>query len=377
MSGLVSKCCCECTSIYRVFEPCSETNASVDVRRAATTVVALDNEYGSGGWPGTVYLYDGTCGCDAYCGTWVCDNRANVQDASGNYENICTAVPCDAATAAYPCPACTDTELPFINVRPLDLGSRFTEVDTDCCDLLCPTSCPSKPNVTSSDCGLWEHQEFVYIDPVLSTGGFTWTGLYGQIATFNVDSYQVVDSYEAAATSTSSFKSWLIKVNYTTSMDISNMSSGGLCTNGNNPNTSVSSHLYVSFLASPCSPNLNCSPTGVGVSTTISLMQDSMTTNYPYNGSTYNIFWGIACPNNNERIYFKLTGTNLFDPVPDRPCAQYERTATKWDHQKVQCSTPAGYPLGYDTAADCDQFSSSSAILRWTTSIRYPADPTP
>jgi len=147
MAGRV-KCCCGCSSSYRVFVPCNETVTSVDYR---APVLTLADFKASGFSESIVYLYEDIDECDDYCGTWQCVSSAD------DPLNRCHP---DAGGGLSACPACFDwdgtLDTPFRFVRPAELAafvSRFTSVN-DCCDLLCPSDCSDQGNVVPSDCGV-------------------------------------------------------------------------------------------------------------------------------------------------------------------------------------------------------------------------------
>ena len=379
--SLHRKCCCGCNSIWRVFEPCEQTTTGVDAQRVVTTVTGLDLEYGEGQWQEKVYLFNGQCACDAYCGVWTCDSRANAQDEDDEYINICDSVPCDTAFSDNPCPECNDDEeLPFVMVRPADLN-RFTEVE-DCCDDACPSTCESGNPIPSNGCSAygWTHGDLTYHDPELTTGTMSWTGLYNQQATFRVDSYQIVDEVEALPTDNLnfSFKEWLVKVSYTTTMDISAMEEGGRCINPQtDPYTVVSGYTHIQVRVTPCRVRSN----GEGgscltINTNVSGGSSSLA-NFTWHGNTYSNDWGIACDNPNgsfpERIGWR-TQTYSSDPLTEE-CATFGDTVETTRRMNVSTSQLGGYPLGGDF--DGTSFTDPSALWEWSMKVTYPEEPTP
>ena len=342
-------------------------------------MTALDNLYGEGEWEDQVYLFNGQCACDPYCGTWVCDTRANVQNEDGDYTNICDAVPCDSPISANPCPSCGNEEdLPFIKVRPSDLASRFTEVD-DCCDSLCPTDCGGTP-IPPNGCNAygWTHADVIYHDPELTTGSFQWTGLYGQVAAFRVDSYQVVDEMEADPTAplNMSYKEFLVKVSYTTMMNIGSMQSGGDCLNQESPNTVNSGWTHINVYMTPC--RITDNPDGgrcLAVNSSVSNGSNTLAT-FTFNGTQYQNQWGEACPNANSSAFPEYIGWMTKSTGPsDADCAFFGRTAVTTIPRQVDPNQLGGYPLSYDTADDLAKFSEPSALWQWETSITYPEFP--
>ena len=359
-------CCCGCNSLYRVFVPCTETDESVDVRRAATTVVALDAEYGAGAWEGVVYLYNGQCGCDEYCGTWVCDARADVEDINGDKVNICIAVPCDAVSAAYPCPTCTDSELPFINVRSTDIASRFTAVATDCCDDVCPTTCEAKPKVLSGDCAAWTYPgDYTVPDPVLTAGGVSWTGILGQTATLTIDSYQKVD-FIVNASSTS----YLFKISWTITMGNLIEANGAYCTDGNPPSTVTSGWFYQQLGVNACGSINDPDELGNCIGQTYISIDDDQNVPFDFQGrGNPDPVRGQPCPN--DQMYVNLSSYSGTSPVPEDECARYETSTSSWAVARLNVG--GTYPLGMDFTAS----NQPAAAFFWEMPITYPSDPTP
>ena len=377
--SLHRKCCCGCDSIWRVFEPCEQTTDGVDAQRVVTTVAGLDLEYGEGQWQEKVYLFNGQCACDAYCGVWTCDSRANAQDEDDEYINICDSVPCDTAFSDNPCPECNDDEeLPFVMVRPADLN-RFTEVD-DCCDDACPSTCEGGSAIPPNGCSTygWTHGDLTYHDPELTAGTMSWTGLYNQQATFRVDSYQIVDEMEADPTDSilNSFKQFLVKVSYTTTMDISAMEEGGRCINPlTDPYTVLQgvTHINVYMTACGIAPN----PDG-GLCLAINSNVDggsNTLADFTFNGNTYSNTWGIACDNPNgsfpERVGWR---TQSVSGGTVKECATFGGTAETTEKKSVVTQQLGGYPLGGDFTGG---FTDPSALWEWSLKLTYPEEPTP
>ena len=325
-------------------------------------MVALDAEYGAAAWEGVVYLYNGACGCDAYCGTWVCDSRADVEDINGDKVNICTAVPCDAVAAAYPCPTCTDTELPFVNVRSTDIASRFTVVATDCCDDVCPTTCDGGPGAKIDSCNnLWSYPgDYTVPDPILTAGGVTWTGFLGQSATLTIDSYQKVD-YIVTATATT----YLFKINWTITMGNFIEANGAYCTNGNPPNTVTSGLFYQELRVGVC-VTIDDPDGGHCIGQTYISIDDALNVPFDFrNRGNPDPVRGNPCPN--DTLFVDLTNYTGTSPVPEDECARYGTSTSSWAVARLNVG--GSYPLGIDFTAS----NQPSAAFFWEMPITYPA----
>ena len=389
-------CCCGCNSLYRVFVPCTETEVSVDVRRAATTVVALDSEYGTAAWEGVVYLYNGACGCDEYCGTWQCDSRADVEDINGDKVNICTAVPCDAEAAAYPCPTCTDTELPFINVRPSDLLSRFDVIENpepgeeDCCDPRCPNDCLGEfIDPTDGTCSNWDNADFIWHTPVITgPANIIMNGVDGQVMTYSVGGATLAKTYIDSANS--NYRYFLLDVSYSWTMDISNMASPGLCTDESPPKTTGSGNFFYSVYQSVCSTKnvdgtscLVVDGTG-GFGAVTSTLKQQVTFEWPVGSGDFfeakddsYVCW-VNRGFGNERYEFwhpQLT-TNASNVPTEYQCARFGTKVSSYFSHRLKYPFAAGYPFFLDATEEL-KLQLPANLFEVQLSVTYPASYTP
>ena len=388
------KCCCGCNSIYRVFEPCGETPVSVDVRRAVATVAALDSAFGTAAWEGVTYLYNGQCGCDAYCGTWKCDARANVVDEDGDPLNICTAVPCDSPVApgGYgACPECTDTDLPFINVRISDILPRFTVIenpvtaDADCCDPRCPNDCQGdiiRPS--DGNCGDWVGDDFIWHTPVITgPSNIIMNGVDGQVMNYSVGGATLVDTYQDSPSST--YRYWLLNLQYSWTMDISGMSPGGLCTDESPPQTTGSGNFHYSVYQSTCgvSNTENCLATdGTGGFMAVT---STITYNDPFewppgSGNFYeNRDDSYVCWTNrgfgNERFEFwhPNLGSNSSNVPDDMECARFGTKVSTFQSFRLKSPFPNGYPFFLD-GAEAAKLLLPENLFEVELSVTYPQE---
>ncbi len=138
-------CCCgsgACSSLWRVFVPCIETEQNVSLRQPAVLTASLEASDLS---QGVTYLYSPTLECEPYCGTWQCLTEMTEDD-------LCRDSPADPDN----CPDCdTDWTDPYrlVNQTEVDTGffDDFEAMDS-CCDLDCPTVCDNYGTPLGSDC---------------------------------------------------------------------------------------------------------------------------------------------------------------------------------------------------------------------------------
>ena len=368
--------------------PCTETDSSVDTQQVATLVTALDTEYGAGLWEGVVYLFNGACACDAYCGTWQCDSRAN------NEDNICNAVPCDTPISDNPCPACNDDEeLPFVNVRPSDIAARFTVIENplvgadDCCDPRCPNDCQGdiiRPG--DGNCGDWVGDDFIWHTPVITgPSNIVMTGVDGQVMNYSVGGATLVDTYQDSPSST--YRYWLLNLQYSWTMDISNMASPGLCTDESLPKTTGSGNFHYSVYQSTCGvsnvPADDCLATdGTGgfmaVTSTI-IYNDPF--EWPPGSNHYyeNKDDSYVCWTNrgfgNERFEFwhpNLT-SNASNVPDDMECARFGTKVSTFQSFRLQSPFPNGYPFFLD-GAEAAKLLLPENLFEVELSVTYPQE---
>jgi hypothetical protein len=368
--SLHRKCCCGCESVYRVFVPCDETDGSVNAKMVATTVTALDLTFGPT-WEDAVMLFNGACACDAYCGTWQCDTRANPLDDQGRPINICTAVPCDEAISYNPCPECNDEDedLPFVNVRPNDVVRRFTLVATDCCDDVCPTTCEQNPKLEYGDCGNWTYpDDYGVPDPILTAGGVSWTGILGQSATLTIDSYQKVDYIVNPLTSSTSY---LFKVSWTITMGNFIEANGAYCPSGGPPSTSTSGWFYHQLYVQACGSINDPDELGNCLGIDYVSIDDAQNVPADFRGrGNPDPVRGRPCPN--DSMYVDLTTYNGTSPVQEDECARYETSSSS--HAVFRLAVKGTYPLGSPPSQVANV---PAGAFYWEMPITYPADPTP
>ena len=150
-SMLQLPCCCStgCTHNYRVFVPCQQTPASMQVFMPVTHKDNLE-EYGL--TSGTIYDFNAIL-CDDYCGSWQCIDDADVEDnwCYLSASPFCSNTPCEDWN--------DEIDPPYMFIRPTEwsvaLSNRWTDLETDdCCDtppLLCNVDC-GFGDVIPSDC---------------------------------------------------------------------------------------------------------------------------------------------------------------------------------------------------------------------------------
>ena len=156
MSLTPSGCCCDCSSSYRVFVPCNETDQGTEYLAPAVLLTQLED---SDLEEGIVYLYDGG-DCEAYCGEWKCIDTEDKLCRDGDEE-------------LGDCPDChvwiTTLESDYRRITSGEIAAGFfgdfTEVE-DCCDDTCPTSCgPYGSPIdcpTTLDCGCFDAGEYAW-----------------------------------------------------------------------------------------------------------------------------------------------------------------------------------------------------------------------
>ena len=136
-------CCCGCTSGYRVFVPCDETEGTVDYIAPVLTEAQFND---MGFSEGVVYLYD-AIQCEDFCGSWKCISDADQE------ENRCHP---DVGSGCPSCEAWDGTlEAPYRVIRfseEATFPARFTIMNDDCCDDQCPTDCSNVGQVIPADC---------------------------------------------------------------------------------------------------------------------------------------------------------------------------------------------------------------------------------
>lgn len=156
MSLTPSGCCCDCSSSYRVFVPCNQTDQGTEYLAPAVLLTQLED---SDLEEGIVYLYEGG-DCEAYCGEWKCIDTDDKLCRDGDEE-------------LSDCPDChvwiTTLESDYRRITSSEIAagffSDFTEVE-DCCDDTCPTSCGPYGSpidcATVLDCGCFDAGEYAW-----------------------------------------------------------------------------------------------------------------------------------------------------------------------------------------------------------------------